>query len=169
MAKNLYYYFKLRNGVEYAVKVTSIHINTDVMHDFYRELTAAEKDFYVENPTATVREIINCQLTPPYTPPAVDVQEYITKKLKDLKEACYDSVSVTSLEYAMANTCLAGTSVTYSGDKYYTVTEAKAVMKQFMDESKAAMTIYDTYKPQIEAAVSVEAIDTIYNEAVDQL
>ena len=168
MALDKYYYFKLRNGVEYEIKVTIIHINTTINRN-YRELTEEQREFYIANPTATVREVVNCQLTPPYVPPTPDVQDYINAKLKDLKDACYASVSVTSLEYAMANAILAGTSLTYTGEKYYSTNDAKAVMKRFMDESYHAMTVYDTYSAQIEVAVSVEAVDTLYNQAIEAL
>ena len=168
MAKNTYYYFKLRNGVEYAIKETPFEINTSIMI-MYRELTAEQRAFHLEHPTATVQEVVNCQLTPPYVPPTPDVQEYIEQKLKELKDACYNSVSVTSLEYAMANSVLAGTSVSYTGKKYYSTNDAKAVMKQFMDESYHAMTVYDTYSAQIEVASSIEAVDTLYNQAVAAL
>ena len=168
MAVDKYYYFKLRNGVEYEIKVTIIHINTTINRN-YRELTEEQREFYIANPTATVQEVVNCQLTPPYVPPTPDVQDYINAKLKDLKDACYASVSVTSLEYAMANAILAGTSLTYTGEKYYSTNDAKAVMKRFMDESYHAMTVYDTYSAQIEVAVSVEAVDTLYNQAIEAL
>lgn len=168
MAKNTYYYFKLRNGVEYAIKGSAIEINTNIMV-MYRELTPEQREFHLANPTATVQEVVNCQHTPPYVPPTPELQDYITQKLKELKDACYASVSVTSLEYAMANAVLAGTSLTYTGKKYYSTNDAKSVMKQFMDESYQAMTVYDTYAPQIEIAQSVEAVDTLYDQAIEAL
>lgn len=168
MALEKYYYFKLRNGVEYEIKVTIIHINTTINKN-YRELTDEQREFYIANPTATVQEVVNCQLTPPYVPPTPDVQDYINAKLKELKDACYAYVSVTSLEYAMANAVLAGTSLTYTGEKYYSTNDAKAVMKRFMDESYHAMTVYDTYSAQIEIAASIEAVDTLYNQAIATL
>lgn len=168
MAKAIYYYFKLRNGNPYTIKVSLIPINTTINRS-YVAMTEEQKSFYLEHPTATVMEVWDCQLTPPYVPPTPDVQEYAADKVKELKDACYGSVSVTSLEYAMANACLAGTSILYSGNKYYTTNEAKAVMKRFMDESCHAMQVLDTYKPQIEAAQTIEAIDEIYQQAMEEL
>lgn len=163
-----FYYFKLRNGVEYQIKESSIQINTSIMW-MYRELTPEQRVFYLANPTATVQEVVNCQLTPPYVPPTPELQDYIAEKLYELKSACYASVSVSSLEYAMANAVLAGTSLTYPGNKYYSTNEAKTVMKRFMDESYHAMTVYDTYSAQIEVASSIEAVDTLYNQAIASL
>ena len=78
---------------------------------------------------------------------------------------CYASVKVTALEYAMANACLAGTALTYTGDRYYSTADAKSVMKRFMDQSNAALTMYDAYATRIDAAQGIEAIDTIMDEA----
>lgn len=164
----VYYYFKLRNGVEYGIKATPIRINTDIMRN-YRELTAEQREFYLSNPTASVQEVVNCELTPPYVSPATDVSEYAATKVRELKGACLASISVSSVEYAMANAVLAGTSLTYSGAKHYTAAEAKAVMKRFMDESDAAMTLFETYSAYMAAAASVEAIDALYEEAVSQI
>lgn len=163
-----YYYFKMRLGKPYEIKATPIHINT-VINRIYVEMTAEQQAFYLENPTATVQEVWNCELTPPYVAPTPDVTEYAATKVRELKEACLASISVTTVEYAMANAVLAGTSLTYSGAKHYTATEAKAVMKRFMDESDAAMTVYETYSASMSSASSVEDVDTLYGEAVSQL
>ena len=156
-----YYYFVRGKKIERFI--------TPMYGSWFEELTPEQLEFYLANPNATVQEVINCQLNPPYVPPTPDLQSYIAQKVKELKDACYASVTVTSLEYAMANAVLAGTSLIYSGDRYYTTIQAKAVMKQFMDESNHAMTVYDTYTPQIEAAQSIESVDTIYNQAISQL
>lgn len=158
----------MRNGQPYAIKESLVPINTAIMHNF-QEMTAEQVVFYLEHPTASIPEIVKCELNPPYNPPAPNVSEYIAQKVKELKDACYASVSVTTLEYAMANAVLAGTALTYTGDRYYTAAQAKSVMKRFMDESNRAVTVYDTYKLLIEAAVSIESVDTIYNEAIGQL
>lgn len=163
-----YYYFKLRNGNPYAIKVSLVPINTTINRS-YVEMTEEQKAFYLEHPTATVMEVWNCEITPPYVPHTPDVAEYAAQKVKELKDACYGSISVTSLEYAMSNACLAGTSILYSGNKYYTTNEAKAVMKRFMDESCHAMQVLNTYKTQIESAQTIEAVDTVYQQAMEAL
>lgn len=164
MAKSTYFYFKLRNGVEYAIKETPFEINTSIMK-MYRELTDEQREFYLANPAATVREVVNCQLTPPYVPPTPDVQEYATMKAKELKEVCYNSVSVTSLEYAVAedkvNNVLA--------DSFYSLTEANAVLTSFRSQSKKALTVVNTYTPNILAASTIEDVDTLYNQAIAAL
>lgn len=164
MAKSTYFYFKLRNGVEYAIKETPFEINTSIMI-MYRELTAEQRAFHLEHPTATVQEVVNCQLTPPYVPPTPDVQEYATMKAKELKEVCYNSVSVTSLEYAVAedkvNNVLA--------DSFYSLTEANAVLTSFRSQSKKALTVVNTYTPNLLAASTIKDVDTLYNQAIAAL
>lgn len=159
-----YYYFKLRSGSPYAIKESVIRINT-VINRLYQEMTAEQKEFYLENPTATVMEVWNCELTPPYVPPTPDIQEYASMRVKELKDACYASVTVTSLEYAIAedkvNNVLA--------DSFYTLTEANQVLSDFRSQAKTAMNVYKTYKPRIESANSIEAVDTVYNQAIEML
>lgn len=159
-----YYYFKLRNGVEYAIKESAVQINTGIMRN-YRELTAEQREFYLANPTASVREIVNCELTPPYVPPAPDLEEYIDKKLSELKEACYSAVTVTSLEFAMA----IDKANNITADCYYNIQQARQIISDFRSQTKAAMGVYDTFKTQIEAAQSIEAVDALYNDAIAQL
>lgn len=159
-----YYYFKLRNGNPYAIKVSLVPINTTINRS-YVEMTEEQKAFYLENPTATVMELWNCEITPPYVPPTPDVAEYAQEKVKELKDACYGSVSVTSLEFAMAIDKVEN----ITADSYYTLTEARQVVSDFRAESKHAMTVLATYRHQIESAQTIEAIDTIYGQAMEAL
>lgn len=159
-----HYYFKMRLGRPHEIKVTTMHINT-ILNHIYQEMSAEQQAFYIEHPDATVMEVWNCELVPPYVPPTPDVQEYAAEKVKELKDVCYFSVTVTSLEYAMAIDKVKNT----NADSFYSLTEAKKVVADFRKQSKKAMTVYSTYKPLIEAAASVEAVDEIYNEAIESL
>lgn len=160
----MYYYFWKNKKILETRTPLPTQFNPSVV-----ELTPEQVEFYLANPTATIQEVWNCELTPPYVPPTPDVAEYANEKVKELKEACYASVTIDELQYAMANAVLAGTSIAYAGKKHYSTSEAIAIMKQFMDESDKAVTVYETYKARIEAAVSVESIDLIYEEAVNSL
>lgn len=160
-----YYYFVLKNeNTPYKIKVRKIPINTTIMA-MYREMTTEQREFYLANPTATVMEVWNCELTPPYVPPTPDVQEYAAQKVKELKDACYASVSVSDLEFAMA----IDKTENITADSYYSLVDARRVVSDFRAQSKKAMTVYDTYKTQIEAASTIEDIDTLYNTAIGQL
>lgn len=159
-----YYYFKMRNGSPYDIKESIIHINTTI-NRLYQEMTEEQKEFYLENPTATVMEVWNCQITPPYVPPTPDVQEYANDKVKELKEACYGSISITTLEFAMAIDKVEN----ITASSYYDITTARQVLTDFRNQSKKAMQTFDTYSVQILAASTIEAVDTLYNQAIDAL
>lgn len=161
---NKYYYFKLRNGNPYAIKVSLVPINTTINRS-YVTMTDEQLNFYLGNPTATVMEVWDCQLTPPYVPPTPDVQEYAADKVKELEAACYGSVSVTSLEYAMAM----DKTQNITADSYYTLQQATQVIKDFRSQSKHAIQVLNTYKTQIEAAQTTKAIDEIYQQAMEEL
>lgn len=156
-----YYFFKMRLGKPYEVKVTPIRINTAI-NRIYVEMTQEQQAFYLANPTATVQEVWDCELTPPYVPPTPDVAEYAALKVMELKKACYSAVTVTTLEFAMAIDKVENPTASC----YYNLTEAQRVVSAFRSQSKAAMTVLDTYKARIEAAASVEAVDTLFAEAI---
>ena len=162
---NKYYYFKLRNGNPYAIKVSIVPINTTINRS-YVAMTEEQKAFYLEHPTATVMEVWNCEITPPYVPPTPDVAEYAADKVKELKDACYGSISVTSLEFAMAIDKIENPASTAC---YYNLTKAIQVRDDFRSQSKHAMQVLNTYKTQIESAQTIEAVDTIYEQAMEEL
>ena len=162
---NKYYYFKLRNGNPYAIKVSIVPINTTINRS-YVAMTEEQKAFYLEHPTATVMEVWNCEITPPYVPPTPDVAEYAADKVKELKDACYGSISVTSLEFAMAIDKIENPASTAC---YYNLTKAIQVRDDFRSQSKHAMQVLNTYKTQIESAQTIEAVDEIYQQAMEAL
>ena len=162
---NKYYYFKLRNGNPYAIKVSIVPINTTINRS-YVAMTEEQKAFYLEHPTATVMEVWNCEITPPYVPPTPDVAEYAADKVKELKDACYGSISVTSLEFAMAIDKIENPASTAC---YYNLTKAIQVRDDFRSQSKHAMQVLNTYKTQIESAQTIEVVDTIYEQAMEEL
>ena len=162
---NKYYYFKLRNGNPYAIKVSLVPINTTINRS-YVAMTEEQKAFYLEHPTATVMEVWNCEITPPYVPPTPDVAEYAADKVKELKDACYSSVSVTTLEFAMAIDKIENPASTAC---YYNLTKAIQVRDDFRSQSKHAMQVLNTYKTQIESAQTIEAVDEIYQQAMEAL
>ena len=161
---NKYYYFRMSNGRPYAIKESIVEINTNIMRNF-QAFTQEQLDFYFEHPTATVIEVWNCEITPPPVPPTPDLQEYIAQKVKELKEACYAFVTITTLEYAAAEDKVNN----ITADSYYTLIQANQVLSDFRTQSKKALTVKNTYTPQIEAASTIEEVDTIYNTAIEQL
>lgn len=164
--EQLYYYFKMNllTGKPVSIKVTHIDINT-VINKIYVEMTEEQNEFYLEHPDASVMEVWNCEIVPPYVPPTPDVQEYASEKVKELKDACYNAVTITSLEFSMAIDKVENPTASC----YYNITEANRVVTNFRSQSKAAMTVFDTYSPQISEASTIEAIDTLYETAIEAL
>lgn len=158
-----YYFYQDRKVVE-----SILPINTRLNKAFV-ELTPEQTAFYLEHPTASIHEIKKCELDPPYVPPTPDVAQYAAEKDKELKDKCYDTVTVTTLEYSAANAVLAGTTLVYTGTRHYSTSEAMTLMKRFMDQSDHALDVYETYSPQILSASNIEDIDTIYQQALEAL
>lgn len=152
-----YYYFVRGRKIERFI--------TPMYGSWFEELTPEQLEFYLANPNATVQEVINCQLNPPYVPPTPDLQEYIAQKVKELKDACYASVTVTTLEYAAAKDKINN----ITAESYYSLTEANKVVNSFRTQSKKALTVYNAYKPQIEVASTVDAVDIVYTQAINQI
>lgn len=154
----------MRLGKPYEIKVTAVHVNT-ILNHIYQEMTTEQREFYIEHPDATVTEVWNCELTPPYVPPTQDATEYANEKVKELKEACYASITVTKLECDMA----LDKTQNITADSYYSITEARNVLSNFRSQSKHAMQTFDTYSKQILAASTIKAVDTLYNQAIEAL
>lgn len=172
MAKGTtYYYFRIRRPnvtdiIPYGIKESTIYINDNIMLNF-KKMTDEQREFYFANPTASVMEVWNCELIPPYVPPTPDVEEYKNNKIYELQNACYGSIKITSLEYSMAMDKVHNHNVT--ADSYYTLIQATQVLKDFRSQSKHAMEVLSAYKPQIEIATTIDAINVIYNEAITKL
>ena len=166
MAKDTkYYYFRINlAGQPYAVKVSVIPIDTAIMRNF-AAMSDEQVAFYLAHHDASIAEIVACELMPPYVPPTPELSEYIERKAAELKDACYGAVTITSLQYAMALDKVEN----ITADSYYSLTEARQVVSDFRSQSKHAMTVLNTYKPQIEAAQSVEDVDAVFEEAISQL
>ena len=52
---------------------------------------------------------------------------------------------------------------------YYNLTKAIQVRDDFRSQSKHAMQVLNTYKTQIESEQTIDAVDTIYQQAIKEL
>jgi hypothetical protein len=153
-----YYYFKLRNGKPYQIKESLIYINPKI-NRLYVELSEEQLEYYLNNPTASALEVWN------YDHVSDFLKEYAAEKLKALKTACYDAIEISFPEFAMAIDKVENPAAIC----YYDLTEAAKIISDFRSNSRTVMGVYDTYKPRINAAQSVEAIDSLYEEAISSL
>lgn len=62
---NNFYYIKFKNNIPFGVSVFTEQVNTEVNRNF-RPMTQEQIDFYLEHPNASISEIINCEVYPPY-------------------------------------------------------------------------------------------------------
>lgn len=138
------------------------------MNGGFAPLTKEQSEFYEKNPNTTINEVLQCKLNERYVP-EVKVGDSIPDKLKELRNVCNDIISVSYLDYALAISCLDEKSPYYTGEKFYSEKDAQAVIKRFMDEGTLARRTYDKYATRIEAAKSVENMDSIITQAKKEL
>lgn len=160
MALDKYYYFKLRNGVEYEIKVTIIHINTTINRN-YRELTEEQREFYIANPTATVREVVNCQLIPPYVPPTPELDNLKLSALSELRDVyCFKMARYSELDVAMALASQTALSNLWliAGQTPYTLAQSKDIIQGFCTLGKTCKEIYEEYVKDINDSSTEEEL-----------
>lgn len=148
MSVTYYYYFV----THITGRVTIEKFITPMIIIGYEQLTAEQTEFYLANPTASVEEVRNCELDPPYVPTApsiVELQEDARRELKTTYAAVMSRYS--DLEVAMAITShLALTTLTIADKCPYTLREANNIIDGFNSLAKDAKSIYERYCDLIE-------------------
>lgn len=137
----------------------------------YEQLTDEQVEFYLANPTATVKEVKQCHLDPPPTPPDPDIEEVREQALYELNNIYADKmgrysdlqvVGAISSHYAL-------TTLTIGDTTPYTLSEAKNIIEGFNSLMKSAKQVYDRYKKNIENATTNEIIAAELEAAKDEL
>ena len=123
-------------------------------------LTDEQREFYFANPTATVKEVKQCHLDSPPTPPDPDIEEVRTQTLSELKTLyCNKMDRYSDLQVVGAiSSHYALTTLTIGDNVPYTLNEAKNIIEGFNSLMKSAKAIYDRHKKNIEDATSKEVI-----------
>jgi len=75
-----HYYFKLRHGHPYQIKIEPFRINTALMK-MYLEFTQEQKEFYLEHPNASILEIQQCTL---WQSPQNDIETSKQNKIAEI-------------------------------------------------------------------------------------
>lgn len=163
--EQIYYYFKQRNGHKYAIITNAEPINTGIMNMFV-ELTNEQRNFYLEHPTATVKEVEACELTPPYVPPVPSIEEVRTDALADLdksaRETLATKVDVLGFCDALASTIYAparGSASVYTND------EILRTADDFLYISKACRDKVLEVRPLISSAQTISEIEDVLSSA----
>lgn len=135
------------------------------------ELTDEQREFYLANPTATVKEVKQCHLDPPPTPPDPDIEEVREQALRDLNNLYCDKmgrysdlqvVGAISSHYAL-------TTLTIGDTTPYTLSESKNIIERFNSLMKSAKAIYDRHKKNIEDAATKEVIAAELEAAKEEM
>lgn len=136
-----YYYF-------YQGRVVSSHslINNLV----FERLTEGMVVFFLQNPTASVLEIKNRQLT---VAPVIDVEEYRTKKINDLH----------NLSLSTSNAVVAGWQITDAFLGVYDSAKNEATLTKAADIATRCIAEYTRVEALILAAGTIEDIDAAFN------
>lgn len=130
-------------------------------------LTNEQREFYLANPTATVKEVKQCHLDQPPTPSDPDIDEAREQALNDLKFMYADKmgrysdlqvVGAISSHYAL-------TTLTIGDTTPYTLSDAKNIIEGFNSLMKSAKAVYDRHKKNIENATTEEDIDNEFELA----
>jgi len=137
-----YYYF-------YQGRVVSSHslINNLV----FERLTEGMVVFFLQNPTASVLEIKNRQLT---VAPVIDVEEYRMKKINDLH----------NLSLSTSNAVVAGWQITDAFlPDVYTIEKKEEIIAKAASIAKQCIAEYTRVEALILAAGTIEDIDAAFN------
>lgn len=135
------------------------------------ELTDEQREFYFENPTATVKEVKQCHLDPPPTPPDPDIEEVREKALRDLNNLYCDKMGrYSDLQVVGAMTShYALTTLTIGDNVPYTLSESKNIIEGFNSLMKSAKQVYERHKKNIEDATTKEVIASEIEAAREEM
>lgn len=150
-----FYYFKIRNGMAYAISIFTEPVNTELNTNF-REMTSEQTEFYLEHPTASIREVEKCESDPPYIPPIPTIEELRENAINEIDKASRDTigsvVDVLGFCDAVASTVYAPSRGTAS---IYSDSETFKTADDFLRIGKACRE---------KVIESVEIINTLDNE-----
>lgn len=144
MAITKYYYF-------YKERVFSSY--KEISNSAFEKLSDDMITFYLANLTASKTEIQNCQLTQ-IKETVIDVEEYRTKKLKTLE----------NLSLSTSNSKLPGWKITNAVIDAYDSEKKTTVLLRAQTLAQTCIAEYDRVAALINAAETVEEIDTAFNQ-----
>lgn len=158
-----FYYFKIRNGRAYAISVFTEPVNTELNRNF-REMMSEQIDFYLEHTTASIHEIENCELDPPYVPPTPDIEEVRKKAIEDIDKMSRDTLGK---KVDVLGFCDAIASFVYKPSKQAAIYNDDEVLRtadDFLRIGKVCREKVNEVVTQIEEATSIESIEQIVED-----
>lgn len=170
----MYYYFITNNGRPYKIVESTEPVDLNIMWA-YRELTQEQVSFYMENPTASIYEVENCQMFQ-YTPTVVDIpiEEIRESAVKEIDSASRFALGqkVDVLGFCDA---LAGTVYKPSkNDSIYTDDEILKTADDFLrigklcrEKVKDTIPLLENAETKEEIYEIVESAKQFFNSVVD--
>lgn len=161
----MHYYFITNNGKPYKIVESTEPVNLNIMWA-YRELTQEQVSFYMENPTASIYEVENCQMFQ-YTPTVVDIpiekiRENAVKEIDGASRfALGQKVDVLGFCDALAGTVYKPS----KNDSIYTDDEILKTADDFLRIGKLCREKVKDTIPLLENAETKEEIDEIVESA----
>ena len=120
-----FFYFKIKNNIYKSIEEFDYKINT-TLNPCWKELTEEQTEFYLEHPTASIKEIRECQLQPPYIPPVPTIKEIREEAIGEIDKKSRNTigavVDVLGFCDAVASTVYApsrGTASIYSDSETF--------------------------------------------------
>lgn len=162
-----YYYFRVSNGVKTAIKVFDYEVNTHI-NKWFVELTGKQREFYLEHPTASVREVERCELNPPYVPPVIPIEKLKKQAVQELDSLSRSTISgfVDTLGFANA----VATSL-YAKSKgltpVYDDNQVLSTASDFLEKGRVCRLKYREYVEDIDECESEVEINHVMDEARD--
>ena len=168
MADNpIYYYFKKRNGIRISIMDFPYEVNTNLNPSF-EAFTQKQVDFYLEHPTASVMEVYNCELIPPYVPPVKPLEEIKAEAKAELDKCSRETLgkAVDVLGFCDA---IAGTVYSNSRgiESIYTDSEIFSTADEFLTKGKLLRDGVKFAFEEIDYAETEEEVNEIMDYTKD--
>ena len=150
-----YYYFY--NDTK--IKVRDIAVNVALFPQFV-EMTEAQREFYIANPTASVVEVKRCELCPrPQEPTLEEVKVSAIKELSDLSLEVSERI-VPSYKVQNAQITLLGN----SDFTIYTLDDAQDIVAEANEVGTRCRALFYSSKSRVETCLSIEEVQSIVEE-----
>lgn len=148
----MYYYIFCNKKI----KTSNTVVNTTVFPQ-YVEMIPAQVEFYLANPNASIEEIKQCQIIPPYVIP-----------LEELKSVSIEHISEYSLsiareilpEYKVQNAIVC-TGLNDHTNSIYPHDECLAILEKYNRIGKTCREMFYTFKSNLENCNTNEEVDLL--------
>ena len=155
-----YYYFI--DGKTY-IAVTDTKVDTTINPNF-KQLTKKQRDFYIENPDATVDEIRNCQRYEPPTPVVRPIEEVRADAENTISDFSLTTMARFCTAYQFANAQSSLIEIEAGNEPIYDSEKAHRYIATYGRIGKICRNYFYEAKTAIESTDSEEEINNIISQ-----